>query len=367
MKVPFFDLQAGLAPVQELMISAVRDIMRSGRFIGGDAVSELETKFAAACGTEHAVAVSSGTDALVLMLRAFDIGGGDEVITAPNSFFATAEAIALVGATPRFADVCRDSLTLDPEAVKQVIGPKTRAILPVHLYGQCADISRLAHVAAEHNVLLLEDAAQAHGAAHKQRRAGSLGSAAAFSFYPSKNLGAPGEGGAVTTNDPDIASRLRALRDHGQRHKHVHEEIGYNARLNAIQCACLSIRLDTLEQSNAGRKRAAAWYRSHLDNVDGIELVAEHPDNECVYHLFVVRVANRDAVMQALREKQIDTAIHYPTPIHLQPAFRGLTLSAGSFPIAEEAAERIVSLPMYPEITEDAVAYVASQLQSIVT
>jgi len=365
-KVPFVDLGAGIRPIRDQVLARIAAIIDAGAFVGGAAVDELERAFAAYCGAADAVAVSSGTEALVLALRALGVGPGDEVITAPNSFFATAEAISLVGATPVFADVRDDTLCLDPARVAERIGERTRAIIPVHLFGQMAEVEAIEELCAEHNLVLIEDACQAHGAVRGGRKAGSVGAAAAFSFYPAKNLGAFGEGGAVTTQSAQHAETLRMLRDHGQRAKHDHVDIGTNGRLAAIQCAALSVRLEHLDDYNAARRRLAAHYRAALDGVAGVRLVDEDPAGVPVYHLFVVRLADRDRVARALGEAGIGTGIHYPVPIHLQPAYASLGLARGSYPVAERAAGEILSLPMYPQMSEEAVDYVVDHLRRAV-
>jgi dTDP-4-amino-4,6-dideoxygalactose transaminase len=288
----------------------------------------------------------------VLAFRALGIGPGDEVITAPNSFFATAEAIALAGATPVFADVLDDTLLIDPAEVAKKIGPKTRAIVPVHLYGQCADVPALRKLTQGTPIAIVEDACQAHGSDLGGQRAGSLGHAAAFSFYPTKNLGALGEGGAITTGSAEIASRVRVLRDHGQKDKHRHELVAYNARLDALQCACLSVKLRVLDDAAAARRAVAARYRAGLDGAAGVRVVAETAGSRHVYHLFVVRVAKRDDVGAKLKAAGVETA-------HLGH-------KSGAFPVAEKAVGEILSLPMFPEMTMEQVDEVVARLREIV-
>lgn len=363
MKVPFVDLKPGVQAHRDEYLAALTEVVDSAYFAGGPAVSSFEEAFAAYCGVPHAVAVSTGTDALVLALRALGVGPGDEVVTAPNSFFATAEAIALVGAVPVFADVTGDTLLLDPDAARAAITPRTKAIAPVHLYGQLADMEAFEALCAERGLALLEDAAQAHGATRGGRHAGSVGGAAGFSFYPAKNLGAFGEGGAITTSSAEVATLARQLRDHGQAAKHDHQHVGYNARLPSLLCAALSVSLRYLDEANAGRRRAAARYRELLAGVDGVRIVDADPAGEHVYHLFVVRVAERDRVAAALAEEGVATAIHYPTPIHLQPAFAHLGHERGSFPVAEAAAGEILSLPMYPQLTGEQIEHVVDALR----
>ncbi len=366
MKVPFVDLTAGIKPIREQVLARIAQIIDRGAFVGGPAVDEFERAFAAACGAADAVAVSTGTEALVLALRALGVGPGHEVITAPNSFFATAEAISLVGATPVFADVRDDTLCIDPVQVAARITERTRAVIPVHLFGQMADLEAIEAVCAEHNLVLIEDACQAHGAVRSGRRAGSVGAMAAFSFYPAKNLGAFGEGGAITTSSAEHAEALRMLRDHGQRRKHEHAAVGTNGRLSALQCAALSVRLEHLDEYNAARRRLAARYRSALAGAAGVRLIDEDPAGVPVYHLLVVRVADRDRVIRELGEAGIATGIHYPVPIHLQPAYASLGLGPGSFPVAEGAAGEILSLPMYPELSDEAVDHVVDRLRAAI-
>ena len=362
MKVPFVDLPAGIRPHRDEYLARITEVLDSAYFAGGPNVSGFESEFASYCGTEHAVAVANGTDALILMMRAAGIGPGDEIITAPNSFFATAEAISLVGATPVFADVHDDTLLLDADRVAERITERTKAIVPVHLFGQVAAMEPLRALAEERGLLLLEDSAQAHGATRAGQRAGSLALAASFSFYPAKNLGAFGEGGAITTNSAELADKARALRDHGQVGKHNHQYIGYNARLPAMLCACLRVRLSHLDEYNAGRRRAAARYDQALAGVDGVRRVTVDDAGEPVYHLYVVRVNERDRVRSALGDAGVASGIHYPIPIHLQPAYEHLGHNPGDFPVAERAAGEMISLPMYPELTDEAIAYVVEQL-----
>ncbi|HTR50890.1 MAG TPA: DegT/DnrJ/EryC1/StrS family aminotransferase [Kofleriaceae bacterium] len=345
-KVPFVDLVAWHAPSRQDYLDAFAKIIDAGAYVGGPQVGDFEAAFAKYCGASHAVAVKTGTDALVLALRALGIGGGDEVIAPANSFFATAEAISLVGATPVLCDVDDATLLIDVDDAVHRITPRTQCIVPVHLFGQLADIDRVRAL----GVRVLEDAAQAHGATRGSHRAGSCGLAAAFSFYPTKNLGALGEGGAVTTNDAELADHVRRLRDHGQAARHDHAEIGYNARLDSIQCACLAIELRRLDEANAKRRALAARYRERLAGDSRVRLVAEAPGSAPVYHLMIVRVdaSRRDAIRDAMGKAGIATAIHYPTPIHQQRAYAHLRQAP--CPVAERAAREMISLPMYPDL-----------------
>ena len=360
MKVPFVDLVSWARPARDEYLAAVAHVLDTGTFVGGPQVAEFEGAFAHHCGAAHAIAVNTGTDALLLALRALGIGPGDEVITAANSFFATAEAISLAGATPVLADVCDDTLLLDVEDAARRVAARTRCIIPVHLFGQLADLDRVHELARAHGLRVLEDAAQAHGATRAGHRAGSCADAAAFSFYPTKNLGALGEGGAVTTNDPRIAAHVRQLRDHGQAGRHDHVEIAYNARLDSLQCACLSITLRRLDAANTARRALAARYRERLGDV--VRLIAEAPGSAPVYHLMVVRVdaARRDAIREALGAAGVATAIHYPTPIHRQRAYTHLRQDG--CPVAERAAQEMISLPMFPDLTLAQVDHVAEAL-----
>jgi dTDP-4-amino-4,6-dideoxygalactose transaminase len=356
--VPFVDLAALVRPSRAEYLAAFERVLDTGGFVGGPAVAEFEAAFAAYCGAPHAIAVRTGTDALVLALRALGIGAGDEVITAANSFFATAEAISHAGATPVLADVDDHALLLDPADVARRVTPRTRGVIAVHLFGQVADMAALGAVAEAHRLHVVEDSAQAHGATRRgpggaDLRAGAIAAAAAFSFYPTKNLGALGEGGAITTRDAAVAERVRRLRDHGQAGRHDHVDVGYNARLDALQCAWLSVSLGRLDAGNAARRRLAAHYRARLAALPGVRLIAEPAGSAPVYHLMVIRVdaARRDAIRDRLAAAGIATAIHYPRPIHLQRAYAHLGQGPGSCPVAELAAAEMISLPMFPDLT----------------
>ena len=353
MKVPFVDLIAWARPSREEYLAAFAQILDTGAFVGGPQVADFEGAFAKFTGATHAVAVNTGTDALLLALRALGVGPGDEVITAANSFFATAEAISHAGATPVLADVDDATLLIDLDDAVRRVTRKTKCVIPVHLFGQLADMDRVHAFAGAHDLRVLEDSAQAHGATRGKYRAGSSGHAAAFSFYPTKNLGAIGEGGAVTTSDAAIADRVKRLRDHGQAGRHDHVDIAYNARLDSVQCACLSISLRRLDAANAARRTLAARYRERLAGVAGIRLVTEAAGSVPVYHLMVARVdaGKRDAIRDALGKAGIATAIHYPTPIHLQRAYAHLGQGPGSCPIAERSVKEMISLPMFPDLT----------------
>jgi dTDP-4-amino-4,6-dideoxygalactose transaminase len=356
MHVPFVDLKAQHRPLAAEIEAAVHAVFERGDFIMGAAVEQFEAEYAALVGTRHAISVGTGLAAIELALRAFGVGPGDEVITAANTFIATVLAISAVGATPVFADIDRDTYTIDPAAIAAAVGPRTRAIVPVHLYGQPVDLDGVMAVAARHNLLVVEDAAQAHGARYGSQRAGSFGNAAAFSFYPSKNLGAYGDAGMIVTNDDAAAAKLRLLHNYGQRVKYYHSVFGTNSRLDTVQAAVLRVKLPHLEAWNAARRRHAAAYSARLPK--SVHTPAEAAKAEHIYHLYVIETANRDRLQQRLRARQIDTGIHYPVPAHLQEACVPLGYKAGDFPVTEAAAARILSLPMYPELTGEQIDYV---------
>jgi dTDP-4-amino-4,6-dideoxygalactose transaminase len=360
MHVPFVDLRAHHAPIARDIDQAIRDVVERGDFIIGAALERFEAEYAAFIGTRYAVGVGTGLAAIELALRAFGVGRGDEVVTAANTFIATVLAIMTVGARPVLADIDPATYTLDPDALAGAITPRTRAVIPVHLFGQPVDLDAVLAVARRHSLVVIEDAAQAHGARYKGRRAGSLGHAAAFSFYPSKNLGALGEGGIITTDDERAAAELRLLRNYGQRVKHYHAVPGTNSRLDTLQAAVLSIKLPHLDGWNASRRRHASAYSRRLGGRVRTPVAAG--GREHVYHLYVIETGERDAVQQRLRARQVDTGIHYPVPAHLQPACASLGYKAGDFPVTEAAAARMLSLPMFPELTEAQIEYVCDAL-----
>ncbi len=366
-RVPFQDLPQQIRSLEPEMERAIKAVLAHGLFILGPEVAAFEAQWASYCGTAQAVGVGSGTDALHLILRGLGIGRGDEVITVANTFIATAEAISFSGAQPVLVD-CRSDFLINPDAVAAAITPKTKAIIPVHLYGQPADMATLGAIAKRHGVHLIEDAAQAHGATLRDgRKCGSLGDAAAFSFYPGKNLGAYGDGGGVTTNDPDLVRQIHLLRNLGSTVKYHHEIKGFNSRLDTLQAAVLSVKLKRLEAWNESRRKAANLYRSALNGCPGITVPVEAPwTGKHAYHLFVVRVVGKDRnlVARILAEKGVQSVVHYPVPIHRQQAYAELGLSAGAYPEAEMAATQVLSLPMFPEITVDQIAYVADTLRA---
>jgi dTDP-4-amino-4,6-dideoxygalactose transaminase len=350
--IEFLNLRRVNAVHEAALRSAVERVIRSGWYILGEETSRFEAEFAAYCGVRHCVGVANGLDALTLILRGLGIGPGDEVIVPAHTFVATWLAVTQVGATPVAAEPLTGTCNLDPDSAEAAITSRTRAILPVHLYGQAADMTRICEIAARHQLLVVEDAAQAHGARHRGRRVGGYGAAAAFSFYPGKNLGACGEAGAVTTNDADLAQKVRMLGDHGQNRKYYHELEGYNGRLDAIQAGILTVKLKHLPEWISGRREAAARYRKLFAEAGVAELAPfEAGWAKPVYHLYVVRVPDREGLMKHLVEAGIGTGIHYPVPLHLQNAYAGLGYRAGDFPVAEKAAAEIVSLPMFPQLT----------------
>ena len=365
MKVPFLDIRLQNAPLRAEIRKAIDAVIESGAFAGGPFVEAFEKKFAAYCGVPYAVGVGNGTDALWISLLALDIGPGDEVITVPNTFMATAEAITYTGARPVFVDVEENNYTLDPARLKAAITPRTRAVIPVHLFGQMADMDPIMEVAREHGLHVIEDAAQAHGATYKGRPAGSVGDAGCFSFYPGKNLGAFGEAGAVVTHDAKIHGRLRMLRDHGQSRKYHHAMVGWNCRMDGIQGAVLEIKLRNLDAGNARRRAVASRYDAELRGVPGIVTPGRSASNEHVYHVYAIRAQQRDEVMRKLAEHGIGSGIHYPVPVHLQEAYASLGHAEGSFPIAERCAREFISLPMFPELMAEQVGYVTETLKQI--
>jgi len=363
MEVPFLDLKAQHRAIRDEIRSLWEDILVSAWFAGGPHVAALEEEFAAACGVAHCVAVASGTAALRCIFRAFDLDPGDEVITAPNTFIATTEAITQAGGRIVFADVDPETYNLDPAKLETVITPETRGIVPVHLYGQPADMDPILEIAERNGLWVVEDAAQAHLAQYKARPCGSMGVAAAFSFYPGKNMGACGEAGAVTTNDAQLADAVRMLRDHGQAAKYHHDVEGYNARCDALQAAALRVKLKHLPQWNEARRAHARQYCELLAGCDVVTLPKVLEDVLPVWHLFVIQVGHRDAVQAALKERGVATGLHYPVPLHLQKAYARLGYAEGAFPVSEAYAKRLLSLPMFPELTEEQVAYVCECLK----
>lgn len=362
-EIPLVDLKAQYRPLKAEIERAWAEVLDSMHLFLGPNLRAFEHEFAEYCGVNHAIGVSDGTAALHLALRACDIGPGDEVITVANTFIATLEAICLVGAVPVFVDVDPVTYTMDITQIESRITPRTRAILPVHLYGQCADMDPILEIARKWNLYVIEDACQAHGAEYKGRKAGSMGTLAAFSFYFSKNLGAYGEGGMVTTQDAEIARRVRILRDHGSEKRYEHESLGLNGRLDELQAAALRIKLPCLDEWNNRRRENAAIYNTALEGC-GVERPVELVGCRHVYHLYVIRTRDRDALRDHLTNRGIGTGIHYPIPCHLQPPYRKYGFGPGSLPVTEAAAGEILSLPMYAELTQEQILKVAAEIRA---
>jgi dTDP-4-amino-4,6-dideoxygalactose transaminase len=363
--IPLVDLKTQYIAHREELWQAVKDVLESTSFILGRQVAAFEERFSSFIGSRYAVGVASGTDALHLSLRAAGIEPGDEVITAVNTFFATAAAVELAGARPVFVDCDPRSYLMDADAVRRAITPRTKALMPVHLYGQVAPMDDLAEIAEKHNLVIIEDACQAHGAAYKGRRAGTFGTAAAFSFYPGKNLGAFGDGGAVTTGDEQFYQRLLALRNYGSTVKYHHPAFGINSRLDELQAAVLNVKLQYLERWNEARVKAAGRYRENLATHPSIVLPEQTAHSSHVYHLFVIQIeGNRDAIIEQMAHKGVQCGIHYPLPLHRQQAYDRLGYKEGDFPRAEAIAKRIISLPLFPEITGEQIDYVCECLTS---
>jgi dTDP-4-amino-4,6-dideoxygalactose transaminase len=363
-KVPFLDLRTQFETIRNEIEFSIREVLESTAFVGGPFVEKFEKSFAEFCGCDNAVGVSSGTSALWMTLLCLGIGPGDEVITVPNTFIATAEAISMCGARPVFVDVEESSYTLNPDLLEGAVTPRTKAVIPVHLFGQPADMDPIMDFAAGRKLFVIEDACQAHGALYKGRPVGSIGDAGCFSFYPGKNLGAYGEAGAVVTNNADLAKKIGMLRDHGQSQKYFHSMVGWNGRMDGIQGAVLSVKLEYLATWNERRRHNAALYRELLQGQEGIVLPMEMEYALHVYHIYAVRVRDRDAFISCLNEKGIGCGIHYPLPVHLQEAYRTFALARGTFPVAEKCAEQLVSLPMYPELSLEQVEHVAIETKN---
>jgi dTDP-4-amino-4,6-dideoxygalactose transaminase len=361
--IPFLDLVAQHAPLEDELVEAFRSALRTAGFVGGPEVKAFEHEFAAFVATPGCVGVSNGTDALVFAYLALGLKPGDEVITAANTFIATTEAITHAGGVVRLVDADPVTATINPSLIAEAITPRTVGIVPVHLYGQPADMDPILKLARERGLWVVEDAAQAVAAKYKGKAAGSMGDLATFSFYPGKNLGACGEGGAVTGGREDLLDHIRRLREHGQSRKYYHEIEGYNGRLHAIQAAFLRIKLRHLEEWTEGRRRVAARYREGLSGVGGVTLPVEMPWARHVYHLYVIQAERRDALQAFLNERGINTGLHYPLPLHLQNAYRYLGYERGAFPVTERLAESLLSLPMFPELTDDQVDRVSGAIR----
>jgi dTDP-4-amino-4,6-dideoxygalactose transaminase len=363
MNIPLVDLKAQYRSIQPEMDAAIQEVLDSTAFVGGTQIKQFEKEFAAFCEVPYAIGVGNGTDALELALRACGVGSGDEVITVSHTFTATAEAVIAVGATPVLVEIDPQTYNMDVGDLEGKITPRTRAIIPVHLYGQPADMDPILEVAQRHGLRVIEDAAQAHGARYKGRRAGSLGDIACFSFYPGKNLGAYGDAGALTTADPDLAQYVRFMHNHGRTEKYIHDYIGRNSRLDGLQAAILRVKLRHLDGWNAQRRAHARTFDELLSGLD-VGLPTIFPEVEPVFHLYVVRVQDRDGLRAFLGERGISAGIHYPVPLHLQPAYKDLGYREGDLPITEAAAREILSLPMYAELTGEQMEAIANGIEA---
>ncbi|MDZ7960459.1 MAG: DegT/DnrJ/EryC1/StrS family aminotransferase [Aulosira sp. DedQUE10] len=360
--VPAFDIKQQYSTLEAEVSAAVLEVLASGRYIGGPLVEGFEKQFAAYHGVTECVACNSGTDALFLSLRALNIGAGDEVITTTFTFIATAEVISAVGAKPVFVDIDAN-FNLDLQQVAAAITPKTKAIIPVHLFGQSVDMTALMAIAQSHNLAVIEDCAQSTGATWGDQKVGSIGHIGCFSFYPTKNLGGCGDGGAITTNDPAIASQLRVLREHGSKFRYIHEEIGVNSRLDAIQAAILEIKLRYLDNWNERRRAIAAYYSQFLNHLPSIITPQELAGGAGVWNQYTIRISSegrngstakyRDSVRQQLQERGVSSMVYYPLPLHLQPIYQNLGYQPGQLPVAEQICHEVISLPMFPELTQE--------------
>lgn len=364
--IPFLDLASQHRMLETELVAAFRTALQSAAFVNGPVIEAFENEFAAYCNVKSCVGVSSGTDSLRFAYLALGVKPGDEIITVSNTFIATTESITQAGGTVKFVDVDPGTMCIDPSAIRAAITDRTVGIVPVHLYGQMADMDPILEIARKHDLWVVEDAAQAHGATYKGRTAGSIGAMGSFSFYPGKNLGACGEGGAVTGNDLETLATVRRLREHGQSKKYFHDTEGYNGRLDAIQAAFLRIKLRHLPAWNEGRRRVAAQYREALADLPEVQLPHEAEYGEPAYHLFVIRVDRRDELQAYLTSHGIHTGLHYPLPLHLQAAYANRGYRSGMLPVTERAATRLLSLPMFPELTSAQVERVADAIRMFV-
>jgi len=365
MQVPLLDLKAQYATIKDEVLAAVSEVLESQRCIGGPKVSELEEKVAAISDCKFAVGVSSGTDAILSSLMSLDIGPGDEVITTPFTFFATVGCIARVGAKPVFVDIDPRTFNIDPALIESVVTEKTKVIMPVHLFGQMADMDPIMEIANKYNLTVIEDAAQSITSTYKGRKAGSIGTVGCFSFFPSKNLGGIGDGGMIVTNDEQLYERLIVMRNHGSKPKYYHKYIGGNFRLDAIQAAALLVKLPHLDEWSERRRRNAAYYGKKFAGTV-VKAPYINPDCVTIYNQYVIRVPRRDEVAEYLREKNVGFAIYYPVPLHLQECFSYLGYNEGDFPESERAAKEVLAIPVYPELTDEQLRYVASKIEEFV-
>ncbi|MCK5332897.1 MAG: DegT/DnrJ/EryC1/StrS family aminotransferase [Candidatus Aenigmarchaeota archaeon] len=362
MKIPFVDLNAQYQNIKPEIDAAIQSVLDNTSFILGATVNSFEQAFAKFCGTKHVIGVNSGTDALTLVLNAMGIGAGDEVITVPNTFIATTEAITRNGAIPVFVDIDPKTFNIDVNKIEAAITPKTKAILPVHLYGQMADMQKIAEIAKKHNLRVLEDACQAHGAKDNGFSPGTLSDAACYSFYPGKNLGAYGDAGCVATNSDELAHKIKMLRNHGRTEKYVHTKEGFNSRMDALQATILTEKLKHLDAWIEKRRKNAKFYDEIL--MENVEIPFEETGKKHAYHLYVIRTKKREILQRALKENNISHGIHYPIPLHLQPAYEYMNHKKGDFPQTEKAAEEILSLPIYPELEKEKIEYVCEKINS---
>lgn len=362
-RVPFVDLVRQYHQIREEVDERIHEVLESGRFILGENVEAFEEEFAKYIGVKYAVGVASGTDALTLCLRVLGLKNGDEVITVPNTFIATVDAIYYNKATPFFVDVDSETYTMNVLGVKKKLTERTKVLLPVHLYGHPVDMDPLLEIAEENNLRIVEDACQAHGAEYKRKKIGSFGDCACFSFYPAKNLGAYGDGGIVVTNDEQIADSVRMLRNYGEKKKYYHSLIGYNSRLDEIQAAVLRVKLKYLDQWIEVRRRIAQRYNELLSGVPNVTIPSEKSYVKHAYHVYVIRTPHRNELRNWLSSRGVSTGIHYPVPVHLQDAYMCLGLVSGSFPVSEKIVGEILSLPMFPELTDDEICYVCAAVE----
>ncbi|MSS74064.1 DegT/DnrJ/EryC1/StrS family aminotransferase [Candidatus Pacearchaeota archaeon] len=361
MNIPFLDLNRTHRPLREALLKQFAEHFDKNDFILGKAVEEFEKEFATYCGTAYGIGVANGLQALELILKAMNIGPQDEVITVANTFHATPAAIYAVGARPILVDT-KEDFTIDTSLIESVITPKTKAIMPVHLYGQVCDMDEIMNIAKRHNLYVIEDACQSHGSMYKNKRAGNLGHAAAFSFYPGKNLGAFGDGGFITTNDANLMNKIKMIRNYGQSKKYCHDILGVNSRLDTLQATVLRLKLPHLDYWNSQRKNIAERYCAALKDVVQVPMISK--DRDHIYHLFVIRTDKREELMHYLKEKGIDSGLHYPVPIHLQKAFEYLGYSKGAFPKSELYADTILSIPIFPGMTDAEADYVINHIKS---
>ncbi|MFH1369587.1 MAG: DegT/DnrJ/EryC1/StrS family aminotransferase [Elusimicrobiota bacterium] len=363
-KIPFGDLAVSYKAHKKELDAAIQRVLDRGWYILGEELQSFEKKFASYCGSAHAVGVGSGTEALHLALVASSAGPGDEVITVPNTAVPTVSAISFSGATPKFVDIDQKTYTMDPSKLEAAITPKTKAIIPVHLFGHCCDMDLINEIAKKYNITVIEDACQAHGAQYKTKKSGILGKMGCFSFYPSKNLGAYGDGGMITTDDKTLAEKLVFLRNYGQEKRYFHKIVGFNSRLDEIQAAVLEVKLPYLDEWNQRRRQLAGMYVELLGNLPEVVLPSEAGNSKHIFHLFVIKCKDRDNLQKHLAENGVGTLIHYPVPVHLQKSYRFLGYPASSFPIAEKNAGEILSLPMYPELFSKDIEQIAEIIKN---